>query len=227
MAGMPTAMLCNAGALCIVLSRCAACGGRDPPRFGGRSCVVLPLWKVIRWRPHAGELEAGPARARFFSLAATDNSELPCATGSARDSLSVPARIAIDMHRGARARSLSCLAGPCNPGRRALWPFSIVVGRRRGRHDQSTGLRQSKLIGRRTRILRQPPWSAALSDRGTTRERHWEIFRRLCVDTDTRGRRVTDAWYAALAIEWGCEWVTLDRDYARFPGLRWRAPDAP
>jgi toxin-antitoxin system PIN domain toxin len=58
------------------------------------------------------------------------------------------------------------------------------------------------------------------------RERHWEIFKRLCIETDTRGPRVTDAWYAALAIEWGCEWVTLDRDYARFPGLRWRVPAA-
>jgi uncharacterized protein len=57
-------------------------------------------------------------------------------------------------------------------------------------------------------------------------ERHWEIFKRLCVETDTRGPTVTDAWYAALAIEWGCEWITLDRDYARFPGLRWRTPVA-
>lgn len=57
-------------------------------------------------------------------------------------------------------------------------------------------------------------------------ERHWEIFRRLCIETDTRGRRVTDAWFAALAIEWGCEWITLDRDYARFPGLKWRAPES-
>ena len=56
------------------------------------------------------------------------------------------------------------------------------------------------------------------------RERHWSIFKRLCIETDTRGPTVTDAWYAALAIEWGCEWVTLDRDYARFPGLRWRTP---
>ena len=32
--------------------------------------AVLPLWKVIRWRPHAGELETGPARARFFSARA-------------------------------------------------------------------------------------------------------------------------------------------------------------
>lgn len=55
-------------------------------------------------------------------------------------------------------------------------------------------------------------------------ERHWEIFRRLCIETNTRGPRVTDAWFAALAIEWGCEWVTLDRDFARFPGLRWSAP---
>jgi hypothetical protein len=55
-------------------------------------------------------------------------------------------------------------------------------------------------------------------------ERHFEIFQRLCIETNTRGPRVTDAWYAALAIEWGCEWVTLDRDYARFPGLRMAAP---
>jgi toxin-antitoxin system PIN domain toxin len=58
-------------------------------------------------------------------------------------------------------------------------------------------------------------------------ERHWDIFKRLCIDTETRGPRVTDAWYAALAIEWGCEWITLDRDFARFPGLRWQAPRAP
>ena len=57
-------------------------------------------------------------------------------------------------------------------------------------------------------------------------ERHWSIFQRLCRDTDTRGPRVTDAWFAALAIEWGCEWVTLDRDFARFPGLKWRVPDS-
>lgn len=55
-------------------------------------------------------------------------------------------------------------------------------------------------------------------------DRHWNIFRRLCIKTDTRGSLVTDAWFAALAIEWGCEWVTLDRDYARFPGLKWQLP---
>jgi uncharacterized protein len=58
-------------------------------------------------------------------------------------------------------------------------------------------------------------------------ERHWDIFTRLCLDTDTRGSDVTDAWFAALAIEWGCEWITLDRGFARYPGLKWRAPVAP
>jgi toxin-antitoxin system PIN domain toxin len=57
-------------------------------------------------------------------------------------------------------------------------------------------------------------------------ERHRDIFKRLCTECDIRGPRVTDAWYAALAIEHGCEWVTFDRDYARFPGLRWTVPKA-
>jgi toxin-antitoxin system PIN domain toxin len=55
-------------------------------------------------------------------------------------------------------------------------------------------------------------------------ERHWTIFQRLCIETDTKAQRVTDAWFAALAIESGCEWITFDRDYARFPGLKWRLP---
>jgi toxin-antitoxin system PIN domain toxin len=53
---------------------------------------------------------------------------------------------------------------------------------------------------------------------------HWGIFTRMCRDSDARGNLVPDAWFAALAIESGCEWVTLDRDYARFPGLKWRLP---
>lgn len=55
-------------------------------------------------------------------------------------------------------------------------------------------------------------------------DRHWDIFKRICTEADARGNLVPDAWFAALAIESGCEWITLDRDYARFPGLRWRVP---
>lgn len=56
------------------------------------------------------------------------------------------------------------------------------------------------------------------------RERHWSIFADLCRQGRVKGNLVQDAWFAALAIESGCEWITTDRDYARFPRLRWREP---
>ena len=54
--------------------------------------------------------------------------------------------------------------------------------------------------------------------------RHWEIFKSLCTSANAIGRLVPDAYFAALAIESGNEWVTDDGDFARFPGLRWRRP---
>jgi len=54
--------------------------------------------------------------------------------------------------------------------------------------------------------------------------RHWEIFRRLCRTTEANGNRIPDAYLAALAIESGCEWITTDRGFARYPELRWRHP---
>ena len=39
-----------------------------------------------------------------------------------------------------------------------------------------------------------------------------------------KGNLVADAYLAAVAIESGCELVSLDRDFARFPGLKWRRP---
>jgi uncharacterized protein len=54
--------------------------------------------------------------------------------------------------------------------------------------------------------------------------RHWDIFVDLCRKSRATGNLVQDAWFAALAIESGCEWITTDRDYARFPGLHWREP---
>lgn len=56
-------------------------------------------------------------------------------------------------------------------------------------------------------------------------DEHWDLFARLCQEADARGNLVPDAWFAALAIESGCEWITIDEDYARFPSLRWRFPD--
>lgn len=54
--------------------------------------------------------------------------------------------------------------------------------------------------------------------------RHWSIFAELCRTTGARGNLVPDAYLAALAIESGSEWISFDRDFARFPALRWRHP---
>lgn len=56
--------------------------------------------------------------------------------------------------------------------------------------------------------------------------RHWEVFLDLCRAAEARGNLVPDAYLAALAIETGSELITTDRDFARFPGLRWRHPFA-
>ncbi|MGC9452482.1 MAG: type II toxin-antitoxin system VapC family toxin [Oceanipulchritudo sp.] len=54
--------------------------------------------------------------------------------------------------------------------------------------------------------------------------RHWEVFLDLCGKADARGNHVPDAFHAALAIEYGLEWITLDRGFGRYPGLRWSSP---
>ena len=56
--------------------------------------------------------------------------------------------------------------------------------------------------------------------------RHWDIFTDLCRAAGAKGNLVPDAYLAALAIESGSEWMTTDRDFSRFPGLRWRDPGA-
>lgn len=57
-------------------------------------------------------------------------------------------------------------------------------------------------------------------------DRQWSIFLRLAVDTGATGNAVSDSWLAALAIESGSEWITWDRGFARYPGLRWSTPAA-
>ncbi|MBS1869207.1 MAG: type II toxin-antitoxin system VapC family toxin [Actinobacteria bacterium] len=68
--------------------------------------------------------------------------------------------------------------------------------------------------------LREQPNAVQLSPG----PRHWGIFERLCRDANATGNLVPDAYLAALAIEHGAELITTDRDFARFDGLRWRAP---
>jgi uncharacterized protein len=54
--------------------------------------------------------------------------------------------------------------------------------------------------------------------------RFWGLFTGLCHDAKARGDLVPDAYLAALAIEYGCEVVTVDKDFRKFPGVRWRHP---
>lgn len=58
-------------------------------------------------------------------------------------------------------------------------------------------------------------------------ERHWGIFADLCEAVGARGNRIPDAYLAALAIESGAEFITNDRGFSRFPGLRWSPPLSP
>ena len=53
---------------------------------------------------------------------------------------------------------------------------------------------------------------------------HLGLFEDLCRRADAHGDLVTDAYLAALAIETGAVLVSAERDFARFPGLRWREP---
>ncbi len=69
-------------------------------------------------------------------------------------------------------------------------------------------------------VLRQQPLAVPVNPG----PRQWGIFRSLCRDSDARGNLVADAYLAAIAIEHGCEWITTDRDFSRFPKLRFRHP---
>lgn len=67
--------------------------------------------------------------------------------------------------------------------------------------------------------LRRP--NARIAEPG---ERHWEILSHLLEDGQCVGPLVTDAVLAALAIEHGATLHTTDRDFSRFPGLKWMNP---
>ena len=55
-------------------------------------------------------------------------------------------------------------------------------------------------------------------------DRHWAFFRRMLVEGKVSGPMTTDAELAALTMENGGVLYTTDRDFARFPGLKWVDP---
>ena len=54
--------------------------------------------------------------------------------------------------------------------------------------------------------------------------RHAAVLRDLLGPVGAAGNLVSDAHLAALAIEHGAELCSADRDFGRFPGLRWMNP---
>jgi toxin-antitoxin system PIN domain toxin len=55
-------------------------------------------------------------------------------------------------------------------------------------------------------------------------EDHWRTLRQMMFEGQAYGPLVSDAQIAALTIENGAVLYSSDRDFARFPGLRWVNP---
>jgi toxin-antitoxin system PIN domain toxin len=55
-------------------------------------------------------------------------------------------------------------------------------------------------------------------------DQHWTVLRPALVNGQVRGPLITDAQLAALTEEYGGVLHTTDRDFARFPQLRWKNP---
>ena len=67
--------------------------------------------------------------------------------------------------------------------------------------------------------LAQP--SAGILEPG---DRHWETLRELTREGQIVGPLVMDAALAAIALEHGALLCTTDRDFSRFPRLKWMNP---
>ena len=55
-------------------------------------------------------------------------------------------------------------------------------------------------------------------------EEHPRLWSELLRATGSGGDLTTDAWIAAIALAHGATVLTLDSDFARFPGVRWESP---
>lgn len=58
----------------------------------------------------------------------------------------------------------------------------------------------------------------------TPGDNYWSLFQQLCIQGQVSSALVSDAHLAALTVEYGGILYTTDRDFGRFPGLRWKNP---
>jgi toxin-antitoxin system PIN domain toxin len=54
--------------------------------------------------------------------------------------------------------------------------------------------------------------------------KHWKFFLQCAEDINATGNAVADAYHAALAMEWDCQWITTDKGFRRFKGLSVKHP---
>jgi uncharacterized protein len=64
-------------------------------------------------------------------------------------------------------------------------------------------------------------WQIPVAVKVAPGERYWSALSRLLISTNATGNHISDAMLAALAIEHQATLVTFDRDFTRFPGLRY------
>ena len=125
-----------------------------------------------------------------------------------------------EQHEESRAWLEAVLSGP-NLVRFAwltLWAFlRIATNPRVFERPLSTAEAEAAISS----WLDQP--AAGILDPG---ERHWDILRQLIRAGQAKGPLVMDAVLAAIAIEHGATICTTDRDFSRFPDVKWANPIA-
>jgi hypothetical protein len=121
-----------------------------------------------------------------------------------------------------------------HPSARVWWESTLSA-------DEAVGLPWLVLLGflrisTHRRILPSPlTWEQAAGvvdgwlEQPVTRvlhpsERHWGILKQLLGPVGAAGNLTSDAHLAALAIEHGATLYSSDRDFGRFPHLKWRNP---
>ncbi len=55
-------------------------------------------------------------------------------------------------------------------------------------------------------------------------QQHWAVFKKMLLGGQAIANLVTDAHLAALSMEHGCDLISTDSDFSRFPGIHWRNP---
>lgn len=122
------------------------------------------------------------------------------------------------IHPRARKFVQEVLSGPEPVGLpwQSVYAFLRILTNRNLRGNRLTMEEATAIIGE---LMTLPPVHMLAPG-----DRHWAYFRRMLIDGAVTGPLTTDAQLAALTMENGGVLYTTDRDFARFPGLKWINP---